>query len=133
MLFIGVVHIVYGEVAQISGLLAITQAPIIIGSTRVMILQGGIILIAMALLQIADSRRGGVLTGVAATFPLGLIVVNFAAFLLVALSGSPALLADAIPQVVYVLILIVLQAIALSKKLRARYDSPEETPKQRTQ
>lgn len=118
ILIVGIIHIVYGEIVQIPGLEEFIQDPIIIGSTRVMIFQGGIILIAIGAIQILKGLKIIKLKGIGALFPLGIICLNFGTFLLIALITHIELLSISIPQILIFSIIIILLVLSLLKERR---------------
>jgi len=114
----GIIHIVYGEIVQISGLKAFIQDTIIIGSTRVMIFQGGIILIALGAIQILKGLKIVKLNGIGALFPSGIICLNLGTFILIALIKHIELLSISIPQILIFSIIIILLVLSLLKERR---------------
>lgn len=118
ILIIGIIHIVYGEIVQIPGLKEFIQDPIIIGSTRVMIFQGGIILIALGAIQILKGLKIIKLNGIGALFPLGIICLNLGTFILIALIMHTELLSISIPQILIFSIIIILLVLSLLKERR---------------
>ena len=112
-LFIGGLHIAFGEIVQVPHLSQITQDPVVVGSMRVMIYQGGVLLMALGAIQTLVGLKVLRLAGLGAFFPLGIIGINFVTFLLVALINHTELFSMAIPQMVIFTILIVLNFLSL--------------------
>jgi hypothetical protein len=111
VVLLGIVHIIYGEYVQIPGLARQLDDPGIIGSTRVMIYQGGMILLAVGIVQLLKGARRIRLRGAAAFFPIGIMIMNILTFLIVALVSGRSLIAATLPQLVVFLVIIVLMAI----------------------
>ena len=82
---ISILHVVYGEKQPVANLGKLTDDSILIGSVRVMSLQGGILLFAVGLIQILNFLNVITLLGIARYFPLGIICINLLAFLGVAI------------------------------------------------
>jgi hypothetical protein len=113
IVLLGIVHIVYGELVQVPGLMEYLDDPTILGSMRVMIYQGGVILLAAGAVQILKGLKKIRLRGAAAFFPLGIIVLNILTFLAIALVFEPSLIRTALPQLVIFILIIILMAIEL--------------------
>lgn len=110
---LSVAHIVYGEKKQIPDLKALTDDPIMIGSLRVMVTQGGLLLFAVGVVQILAAADAIVLEGVARYFPVGIIALNFLTFLALAIILHRELLKITIPQIVFFVIILGLQWLSL--------------------
>ncbi|MEZ4669821.1 MAG: hypothetical protein R3E39_18095 [Anaerolineae bacterium] len=106
-------HIIYGEKKQIPDLKALTSEPIMVGSLRVMIIQGGILLLAVGIVQILVSVGAVELLGVARYIPVGIVLLNFCTFLVIAIFIHKELLKITIPQLVIFIIIIVLLLLSI--------------------
>lgn len=106
-------HNVYGERKQIPDLKAVTQDPIMAGSLRVMIFQGGILLLAVGIIQILIALGSIELTGIARFFPVGIVVLNFGTFLTTAALAHRELFRITIPQIIVFVLIIVLMAASV--------------------
>jgi hypothetical protein len=113
LVLLSIAHNVYGEKKQIPDLKALTDDAIIIGSQRVMIFQGGILLFAVGMVQIFSAINIIELVGIARYFPLGVVAINFSTFLLTAITVHRELLTITIPQIVIFVIIMGLQLISL--------------------
>jgi hypothetical protein len=107
-------HNIYGERKQIPDLKAITQDHIMIGSLRVMIFQGGILLLAVGIIQILIALGSIELTGIARFFPVGVVVLDFATFLVVTALFHRELFRITMPQIILFVLIIVLQLASIS-------------------
>lgn len=74
LVIISIAHNIYGEKKQIPALKELTKDSIIIGSQRIMIFQGGLLLFAVGIIQILVSIDIIILTGVSRYFPLGVVL-----------------------------------------------------------
>ena len=113
LILISIVHIIYGEKKQIPGMREITQDSIIIGSTRIMVSQGGFILLAVGIIQVLTSINIIELTGVAAYFPVGIVMINFFTSLLIAVFAHREIFKITIPQFIIFAVIIVLQLLSI--------------------
>ena len=98
LLIISIAHIIYGEKKQIPVLKEVTKDSIMIGSQRIMIIQGGVLLFAVGVIQILVSVDTIVLTGVARYFPVGVVAINFCAALIITVFAHKEVLKITIPQ-----------------------------------
>ncbi|MEQ8676228.1 MAG: hypothetical protein RLP44_19655 [Aggregatilineales bacterium] len=113
LILLSVAHNVYGERKQIPDLKQITDDPVMIGSLRVMIFQGGVLLFAVGVVQTLIAIGTIELTGVARFFPVGIVLLNFCAFLVITAFVHRDLLKITVPQIVIFIIIITLQLLAL--------------------
>lgn len=113
LVLMSIAHNVYGEKKQIPELKELTKDSIIIGSQRIMIFQGGIILFAVGIIQILISFDIISLTGVARFFPLGIVLINFCTFLFIAIFAHKEILKISIPQFVIFIVIICLQLLSI--------------------
>lgn len=113
LVLLSIVHNVYGEKKQIPELKELTNDSIMIGSLRVMIFQGGVLLFAVGVIQILVATNVIELIGVARYFPVGVVLLNFSTFLLITIFVHRDLLKITIPQIVIFIIIISLQLLAL--------------------
>jgi hypothetical protein len=113
LVLISIAHNIFGEKKQIPTLKKLTKDSIIIGSQRIMIFQGGILLLAVGIIQILISVNFIVLTGVARYFPVGLVVINFCTALFITVFAHKEVLKITIPQFVIFIVIICLQLLSL--------------------
>jgi hypothetical protein len=113
IILISIAHNIYGEKKQIPELKKITNDSIMIGSLRIMIFQGGILLFAVGIIQIMVSADIIHLSGIAAYFPVGIVLINFITSLLIAAFFHREIFKVTIPQFVIFSIIIVLQFLSL--------------------
>lgn len=113
LVLISIAHSIYGEKKQIPELKELTKYSIIIGSQRIMIFQGGLLLLAVGIIQILISLDIIVLTGIAQYFPVGLVLINFCTALFFTLLVHREVLKITIPQFVIFVVIICLQLFSL--------------------
>lgn len=113
LILLSIAHNVYGERKQIPDLKQITDDPVMIGSLRVMIFQGGVLLFAVGVVQILVAIDSIELTGVARFFPVGIILLDFCTFLVIMAFIHRDLLKITVPQIIIFVIIIALQLLAL--------------------
>ena len=113
IVLIGIAHSIYGEKNQIPELKKISGDPVKIGSLRIMIFQGGILLLAVGIIQILVSAQAIQLPGISAYFPVGIVLINFITSLLIAAFFHREVFKITIPQFVVFTVIIVLQILAL--------------------
>ncbi len=113
IILMSIAHNIYGEKKQIPELKKITGDSIIIGSSRIMIFQGGILLLAVGIIQVLVSASVIQLPGISAYFPVGIVLINFMTSLIIAGFIHPEVFKIAIPQFVVFLIIIILQILSL--------------------
>ena len=109
----GIVHNIYGEKNQIPELKKISDDPVKIGSLRIMIFQGGILLLAVGIIQILVSGKVIQLPGISAYFLVGIVLINFITSLFIATIFHREVFKITIPQFVVFTVIIVLQILAL--------------------
>ena len=113
LVLVSIAHNIYGEKKQIPALKEITKDSITIGSQRIMIFQGGILLLAVGIIQILSSLDIIVLTGVARYFPVGIVLINVCTSLFLILLAHKEILKITIPQFVIFIAIISLQLLSL--------------------
>ena len=113
IILISIAHNMYGEQQQIPALKKITNDPIMIGSLRIMIYQGGILLLAVGITQVLVALDIIQLPGISAYFPVGIVLINFVISFVLMASIHREVLSVAIPQLVIFSIIIVLQILSL--------------------
>jgi len=106
-------HNIYGERKQIPDLKAVTQDPVMVGSLRVMIFQGGMLLLAVGIVQILFALGVIELTGVARYFPVGIVLLNFVTFLAITTLFHRELFQITIPQIIVFVLIIALQWLSI--------------------
>lgn len=113
IIIISIAHNIYGEKKQIPDLKKITNDSVMIGSLRIMIFQGGILLFAVGIIQVLVSANIIRLPGLAAYFPVGIILLNFITSLLIAGFIHREVFKITIPQFLVFSIIIILQLLSL--------------------
>ena len=114
VLLISILHIIYGERQPLRQLMGLTDDEVLIGSVRVMSLQGGVLLFAVGSIHFLHYFNLIALTGIAAYFPLGIICINLFTFLVVAIFKHQKLFSVIAFQLVVFTAIIVLQILSLS-------------------
>jgi hypothetical protein len=109
LLILSIVHIWYGEKNQISSIEKVSKDSILVGSFRVMSVQGGVILFTLGLLHLLNFMGLLVLSGVALYFPLLIILINVVSLVVVALVKHRGLLRIMVPQLLIFSIIILLE------------------------
>lgn len=113
IIIMSIAHNIYGEKKQIPELRKLTNDQIMIGSLRIMIFQGGMILFAVGIIQILFSANIVNLSGISAYFPVAIVLINFVTSLTIAVFVHREILKITIPQFVIFFIVIVLQILSL--------------------
>ena len=113
IIVMSILHIIYGEKNPIAALSTLTDNTILIGSFRVMSLQGGLLLLAVGLIHILQFFNIITLVGIAVFFPLGLICINLIAFLLIALFKHKDLFSIITFQLAAFTVIIILQILSV--------------------
>jgi hypothetical protein len=113
IVIISIAHNIYGEKNQIPDLKKLSNDPVKIGSLRIMIFQGGVLLLAVGIIQILVSAKVIQLPGISAYFPVGIILINFLSSLFIATFFHREVFKITIPQCVVFAIIILLQILAL--------------------
>lgn len=114
IILISIAHNIYGETKQIPELKKITNDSIMIGSLRIMIFQGGILLFVVGIVQVMVSTGIIQLPGISAYFPVGIVLINFITSMLIAAFFHSEIFKVTIPQFVIFSIIIVLQFLSLN-------------------
>ena len=107
------VHIIYGEKNPVREMKKLTEDSILIGSVRVMSLQGGVLLFAVGLIHLLSFFHAITLSGAAAYFPVGIISMNLLTFLLVAAFRHRKLFSVIAFQLVVFAVIILLQIMVI--------------------
>lgn len=113
LVIISIAHNIYGEKKQIPALKELTKDSIMIGSQRIMIIQGGILLFATGIIQILVSTDAIVLTGVARYFPLGVVALNFFTALTITIFAHKDVLKITVPQYIVFIVIMSFQLFSL--------------------
>ena len=113
LVLISIAHNVYGERKQVPDLKALTQDSVMIGSLRIMIFQGGLLLLAVGVIQILVSLDIIALTGVARYFLLGIVSINFLTALLFSVFAHKKILKRILPQFIVFIVIIGLMLFSL--------------------
>ena len=112
-MLMSIAHNIYGEQRQLPALKALTGDPVMIGSQRIMVFQGGLLLLAVGLVQILASAGMIALEGVARYFPVGVVLLNFLTALLVTALFHREVLKAAVPQFAVFTAILCLQLLSL--------------------
>lgn len=113
IILISIAHNIYGEKKQVPELKKVSNNSIMIGSLRIMIFQGGILLFAVGIIQVLVSAGIIQLPGISAYFPVGIVLINFITSLIIAGFIHREVFKVTIPQFVVFIIIIVLQFLSL--------------------
>lgn len=113
IILMSIAHNVYGEKKQIPALKELTQDSIMIGSLRIMIYQGGILLLAVGVVQVLVSTHILELSGIAAYFPVGIVILNVITSLIIAALLHHEIFKITIPQFVIFALVIALQILSI--------------------
>ncbi|MEE9190350.1 MAG: hypothetical protein V3U16_06230 [Candidatus Neomarinimicrobiota bacterium] len=113
LVLMSIAHNMYGEKKQIPALKELTKDSIIIGSQRIMIFQGGLLLLAVGIFQILTSVNQIELAGVAKYFPVGIVLLNFCTAVFVTIFAHKEIFNITIPQFVIFILIIILQLLSL--------------------
>jgi hypothetical protein len=112
LIIMSIAHCIYGEQKQLPALKALTQDSVTIGSLRIMIFQGGLLIMATGGVQILMSTNTIELLGIARYFPAAIVLINFCVALLLSLLFHRTILKLIIPQLIVFAIIITLQLIS---------------------
>jgi len=113
LILMSIIHVVYGEKVQVSELKQLKAKNLLIGSMRVMSLQGGVLLFAVGMVEIMVFFHLVNLTGFATYMPLGIVCLNVISVFIVAFIKHPELIKATIPQFLIILIIITLQLLSV--------------------
>jgi hypothetical protein len=113
IIIISIAHNFYGEKKQVPELKKITNDPVVIGSLRIMVFQGGVLLFAVGIIQVLASAEIIQLQGIAAYFPVGIVLINFVTSLVIAGAIHREVFKITIPQFIIFSIIIALQFLSL--------------------
>jgi len=113
LVLISIAHNVYGEKKQIPALKKFTNDSIIIGSQRIMTFQGGVILLAVGIVQLLVSAGIIELIGVARYFLVAIVLINFLTTLFVAGGWHREIFKITLPQFILFIVIISLQLLSL--------------------
>ena len=113
LVLISIAHVFYGEKKQIPPLKKLTKDSIMIGSLRIMIFQGGLLLLAVGIIQILVSASLIELNGVARYFPVGVVLINFSTALFITVFAHREILKITTPQFIVFIVIIGLQLLSL--------------------
>ncbi len=109
-----IAHNIYGEKKQIPELKKITNDSIMIGSLRIMIFQGGILLFAVGIVQVLVSVDIIKLQGFSAFFPVGIVFINLITSLIISGFIHRDVFKVTIPQFIVFFLIIIMQILSLS-------------------
>jgi hypothetical protein len=113
LVLMSIAHNLFGEKKQIPDLKELTQDSIAIGSQRIMIFQGGFIILATGIIQILASAGIVELNGLARYFPVGIVLINFGTALFISLFAHREILKTIVPQFLIFMVIVVLQMLSL--------------------
>lgn len=114
IILISIAHSIYGEKKQIPDLKKITNDAITIGSLRIMIHQGGLLLLAVGIVQVLVAINYIQLNGISAYFPLGIVLINTITSFIIALIFHREIFKITLPQFIIFAAIIALQFLALN-------------------
>lgn len=106
-------HIVYGERKLLPDLATKLNDPFLLGSMRVMSVQGGMVLLSVGVLELLVAGNEVLLTGLAQYIPVGLVLVNVLTFLGVTILKHPILIKYTVPQLILFGLIVLLQLLSL--------------------
>ena len=115
LILISIAHNIYGEKIQVPALKKHTVDSIQIGSQRIMVFQGGLLLFAVGIIQLLVSTHLITLTGIARFFPVGIVLINFFTAFFIAVFIHREILKITAPQFVLFSVIISLQLLSLFK------------------
>lgn len=113
LIILSIVHIWSGEKNQVSSLKKVTEDSILVGSFRVMSVQGGVILFTLGLLHLLNVLGWIVLSGIAVYFPLLIILINVVSFVVVGVFVHSELFKIVVPQLLIFSVLIILEILLI--------------------
>jgi hypothetical protein len=113
LIFMSIVHVIYGEKMQVDELKKVNVNNIIIGSYRVMSVQGGMLLFAVGIVEILVFANQVVLTGFAVYIPLGILCLNVISVFIVSFLKHRELIKATIPQFLIFLVIITLEVLSV--------------------
>jgi hypothetical protein len=113
IILMSIAHNIYGEKEQIPALKKITDDAVMIGSLRIMIFQGGILLLAVGIIQILTAAHLIKLTGISVYFPIGIILINFVTSLVIAIVVHREVFKITIPQFIIFAVVLILQFLSI--------------------
>jgi len=109
----GIVHIIYGEIKIIPKLKS-TNDKLLIGSVRIMSVQGGMILLAAGVIQFLSALNIIHFHGLSSRVPMGILILLLLSFITTALLFHRNLFRYSILQIFIFIIVIVLQYLSLN-------------------
>jgi hypothetical protein len=112
LIFMSIVHVIYGEKMQVDVLKKLNANPKLLGSFRVMLLQGSLLLCAVGVVKIFFYTKI-IKNGFAAFILVGVICLNVLSVLIVALIKHRELFKPTIPLFLIFSTIIILQMRSL--------------------
>lgn len=113
LILISVVHVIYGEKKLVKELMVLKADNSLIGSLRVMSLQGGVLLLFVGLIELMIYIGAITLFGISRFFPLGIICLNVICCLIVSIFKHRELIKAMIPQLLIFFIIIIIQLLSI--------------------
>jgi len=113
LILMSMVHVIYGEKMQVAELKKLNASNLLIGSFRVMSLQGGVLLFAVGIVELLTFFQFLTLTGFAMYIPVGIVCLNVLSVFMIAFTKHPELIKATIPQFIIILIIISLQLLSV--------------------
>ena len=113
LIFMSIIHVVYGEKMQVNQLKKLEANDMLIGSFRVMSLQGGLLLFVVGIVEIMVYAGIIAFTGFAVFIPVGIVCLNVLSVFIIALLKHPELLKATVPQFIIVAIILILQFLSV--------------------
>ena len=112
-IILSIVHIWYGEKNQVRSLKKVTNDPLLIGSFRVMSVQGGAILFALGIFHILNVIGLITVVGITVYVPLVIILIDLLSFISIAIFKHRKLLSITLPQLLIFSTLIILEYLII--------------------
>ncbi len=113
LILMSIAHVIYGEVMLVRELKSLSADGFLIGSYRVMSLQGGMLLAAVGIVEWLSAERIIALFGFSAYIPLGIVAINLLSFVIVVAAVHRELIQYTLPQCMIFIVIIALQAWSL--------------------
>jgi len=113
LIVMSIIHVIYGEKKLVNELRGLRADNLLIGSFRVMSVQGGLLLFAIGLIEIMSYIGTIKLSGFASFFPSGVIFLNIISCLMISIFKHRELLKMTLPQLFIFIIIFVLQLLSI--------------------
>ncbi|KUP08350.1 hypothetical protein Q73_06280 [Bacillus coahuilensis m2-6] len=113
LFLLGIAHILYGEKVQLPQLKAEGAGSESLYSVKIMIFQGGVLLLFLSSFQILSSLGIFPFLILATTLYSMVVSLNFLTFISIALLKRQELLKSALPQMIFVIVVVLLNILSL--------------------